>query len=362
MLLPQSLLTSLLASYKKEAFGQGAAHHGRPLRVGTRRAGAVGGVADARAAPAGSARPPGVADARASPRGGGGLHLGPAPPHARRLGLPGLSGSGHRELRVRGWGIEPSPRSFPTLTCDVLQTCKLGIGNGGPTDRHARPRVASGGHVASGAPPCDPPRWFAGCPPLGWNATLRRPQADRTHPAGSPVPPVATAVGGGALKGLGLWPGRLGKPLPRLSARAAKRAKCRAPPASQSQVVGGGSVLGGPAVSGQAAAPEGESALRCVHGVEPGAGRPPSILPCGGNQGWPSPGRSSQRPLRDVRGVRPGSCSCPPGALPCVRPRSAPGWGWGAEAASPAGLLVPGGGQTPCSLPVAFCVFRACSS
>lgn len=52
MLLPQSLLMSLLASYKKQAFGQGAAHHhGRPLRVGTRRAGAVGGVADARAAP-----------------------------------------------------------------------------------------------------------------------------------------------------------------------------------------------------------------------------------------------------------------------------------------------------------------------
>lgn len=52
MLLPQSLLTSLLASYKKQAFGQGAAHHhGRPLRVGTRRAGAVGGVAGARAAP-----------------------------------------------------------------------------------------------------------------------------------------------------------------------------------------------------------------------------------------------------------------------------------------------------------------------
>lgn len=93
MLLPQSLLMSLLASYKKEAFGQGAAHHhGRPLRVGTRRAGAVGGVADARAAPAGSARPPGVTDARASPRGSGSLHLGPAPPHARRLGLPGLSG------------------------------------------------------------------------------------------------------------------------------------------------------------------------------------------------------------------------------------------------------------------------------
>lgn len=52
MLLPQSLLMSLLASYKKQAFGQGAVHHhGRPLRVGTRRAGAVGGVADAWAPP-----------------------------------------------------------------------------------------------------------------------------------------------------------------------------------------------------------------------------------------------------------------------------------------------------------------------
>lgn len=195
MLLPQSLLMSLLASYKKEAFGQGAAHrpgraqglsrhHGRPLRVGTRRAGAVGGVADA----------------RAPPRGSGSQHLGPAPPHARRLGLPGLSGSGHRELRVRGWGIELSPRSFPTLTCDVLRTCKLGIGNGGPTDRHARPRVASvrrargiwqPRRVTHPAGLQGAVRRRDGTPP--W----RRPQADRTHPAGSPRSPSGNSSGGG---------------------------------------------------------------------------------------------------------------------------------------------------------------------
>lgn len=194
MLLPQSLLMSLLASYKKEAFGQGAAHrpgraqglsrhHGRPLRVGTRRAGAVGGVADA----------------RAPPRGSGSLHLGPAPPHARRLGLPGLSGSGHRELRVRGWGIEPSPRSFPTLTCDVLRTCKLGIGNGGPTDRHARPRVASGGHVAYGSPAVRPTPLVCRVPSV---VGMERHPGDAPRRTGlirlaPPAPPVATAVVGG---------------------------------------------------------------------------------------------------------------------------------------------------------------------
>lgn len=225
MLLPQSLLMSLLASYKKEAFGQGAAHrpgraqglsrhHGRPLRVGTRRAGAVGGVADA----------------RAPPRGSGSLHLGPAPPHARHLGLPGLSGSGHRELRVRGWGIEPSPRSFPTLTCDVLRTCKLGIGNGGPTDRHARPRVASGGHVAYGSPAVRPTPLVCRVPSVGME---RHPETPPGGPGSSgwlPPLPQWQQQWWGALKGLGLWPGRLGKPLSRLSAQAAKRAKCRAPP------------------------------------------------------------------------------------------------------------------------------------
>lgn len=100
------------------------------------------------------------------------------------------------------------------------------------------------------APPCDPPRWFAGCPPSsGWNATLETPPGRPDSSGWLPPLPQWQQQWWGALKGLGLRPGRLGKPLPRLSSRAAKRAKCRAPPASQSQVVAGGSVLGGPAVS-----------------------------------------------------------------------------------------------------------------
>lgn len=135
------------------------------------------------------------------------------------------------------------------------------------------------------APPCDPPRWFAGCrPSSGWNATLETPPGGPDSSGWLPPLPQWQQQWWGALKGLGLWPGRLGKPLSRLSAQAAKRAKCRAPPEAAA-------CLGPRAVAGTGS----ERCDRHARGVPPQRSSAPRT-PGGGSA--PMPPAVPEEPLR----------------------------------------------------------------